>query len=70
MAYTSINQMGFLLTGIATGTPEGYRATLIYLLVYAAMSIIFLLVFIHARRDDDRQSLLYLSDFRGLGQTN
>lgn len=67
LAYASINQIGFLLLGLATGSFEGYRTTLLYLFIYAVMNIGFLVVFLNARRSDGN-SLLYLSDFRGIGQ--
>lgn len=67
LAYASINQIGFLLLGLATGSFEGYRATLLYLFIYAIMNIGFLVVFLNARRQDGH-SMLYLTDFRGLGQ--
>jgi NADH-quinone oxidoreductase subunit N len=70
LAYASINQMGFLLMGLACGTFEGYRATLLYVVLYAVMSVGFLVVFFNARRTRDKRSAEYLTDFRGLAQTN
>jgi NADH-quinone oxidoreductase subunit N len=67
LAYASINQIGFLLLGVSSGAFEGYRATLFYLFIYAIMNIGFLVVFLHTRRSDGK-SLVYLTDFRGLGQ--
>jgi NADH-quinone oxidoreductase subunit N len=67
LAYASINQIGFLLLGISSGAFDGYRATLFYLFIYAIMNVGFLVVFLHTRRSDGR-SLVYLTDFRGLGQ--
>src|SRR5438309_864117 len=46
MAYSSINQMGFLLMGLTCGTFEGLRATLIYLLIYIIMNIGFFILII------------------------
>lgn len=67
LAYASINQMGFLLMGLATGTLEGYRTTLLYLLIYVVMNIGFLTVFLCARRASDGFSFIYLTDFRHFG---
>lgn len=53
--------------GLATTFFEGYRSTILYLALYAVMNIGFLLVFLNARRPDNN-GLLYLTDFRGLGQ--
>ena len=66
LAYASINQMGFLLMGVACGTLEGYRATLFYMVLYALMSIGFLVIFFHTYRKRDNQLIQYLTDLRGL----
>ena len=39
LAYSSINNVGFLLIGLATGTAAGASAMLTYLVIYAAMTI-------------------------------
>lgn len=39
LAYSSISHAGFLLMGVAAGTPLGGRALLYYLIPYSAMSI-------------------------------
>jgi NADH-quinone oxidoreductase subunit N len=67
LAYASINQIGFLLIGLASGSLEGYRSTLVYLLIYAVMNVGFLTIFLSARKNGGN-SLLYLTNFRGLGQ--
>ena len=61
--------MGFLLMGLAAGSIEGYRATLIYLFLYVVMNMIFLIAFLNARRSDGL-SLLYLTDFRRLAEAD
>jgi len=38
MAYSSIGHMGYALIGVAAGTPEGARGTLVYLTTYLFMS--------------------------------
>lgn len=58
--------MGFLLIGLACGTLEGYRATLIYLVLYVVMSLAFLNIFLHIVRTHDSQTPLYVTDLRGL----
>ena len=51
IAYSSINQMGFLFMGLACGTFEGVRAALLYLLLYILMNLGFFILFlIHAKR--------------------
>ncbi|WP_343346981.1 NADH-quinone oxidoreductase subunit NuoN [Sphingomicrobium sp. XHP0239] len=39
LAYSSINNIGFVLVGLAAGTPEGASAVLFYLAVYVAMTL-------------------------------
>lgn len=39
LAYSSIAHAGYLLVGLAVGTPEGYSAVLFYLLAYTIMNI-------------------------------
>lgn len=69
LAYASINQMGFLLRGVAAASFHGYRATRVYLLIYTIRNFGFLTVFLNARTKG-RDGLLYLTDFRGVGQAN
>lgn len=39
LAYSSINNVGFLLIGLAAATPAGAEAMLIYLAIYVAMTV-------------------------------
>jgi NADH-quinone oxidoreductase subunit N len=39
LAYSSINNIGFLLIGLAAGTQQGISATLTYLAIYVAMTL-------------------------------
>jgi NADH-quinone oxidoreductase subunit N len=39
LAYSSIAHAGYVLTGLAAGTPEGYAGALYYTLIYAVMNI-------------------------------
>lgn len=67
LGYASINQIGFLLLAAAANSGNALRALYIYLVLYVLMVGGFLLVFTHARREDNF-NLLYLSDFRGLAR--
>lgn len=42
VAYTSINQIGFVLLGLTVLNPSGFVSSLIYLVVYLLSSILFL----------------------------
>jgi NADH-quinone oxidoreductase subunit N len=39
LAYSSIGHMGFALTGLAAGTPEGVQGVLVYIAIYVAMTL-------------------------------
>jgi len=39
LAYSSINNIGFILIGLAAGTKEGIAAMLVYLTIYVAMTL-------------------------------
>jgi NADH-quinone oxidoreductase subunit N len=39
MAYSSIGHMGYVLVGLAAGTPEGVRGVAIYVAIYVAMTL-------------------------------
>jgi len=68
MAYSSINQMGFLLMGLTCGTFEGLRATLIYLLIYIVMNTGFFIFFLSTRNIKNNKSMIYLTDFNYAAQ--
>lgn len=62
--------MGFLLMGIACGTFEGLRSSLIYLLLYIIMNLGFFILFLNTREQKTRRSLTYLTDFNDYAQSN
>jgi NADH-quinone oxidoreductase subunit N len=70
VAYSSINQMGFLLMGLAAGTFEGIRAALIYLLLYVLMNLGFFILFLVTKDSTTKRSLTYLTDFNIFAQNN
>jgi NADH-quinone oxidoreductase subunit N len=63
IAYSSINQMGFLFMGLACGTFEGVRASLLYLLLYILMNLSFFILFLNTREKKTHRALKYLIDF-------
>ena len=51
IAYSSIGHIGYAIAGIASGTENGFKSTLTYILIYAAMNIgIFAFVFLMKRK--------------------
>jgi len=64
LAYSSIGHAGFILIGFQANTSRGREAALLYLFVYAFMTIgAFAVITVAARRGDDNHSL---DDYRGL----
>ena len=68
MAYSSINNVGFMLIGLAAATPKGASAMLVYLAIYVAMSIAGF-VAILLLRDENGDAVEAISDLAGLSKT-
>ncbi len=65
LAYSSINNVGFILIGLAAATAAGASAMLVYLAIYVAMTVgsfVSLLLL----RDEDGNQLELVSDLAGL----
>jgi len=62
IAYTSINQVGFIFLGIASCNLTGLTASIIYLILYAAMSISFFTFLLNTEHMVTKKSMIYLSD--------
>jgi len=56
--------------GLASGTFEGIRAALFYLLLYILMNLWFFLLFLNTNEQKTNRSLIYLSDFNDYAQKN
>ena len=66
LAYSTISHVGFLLLGVLTGTPDGYSASLFYVLVYAVMGLgAFGMILLLARAGFEADRL---EDFKGLNE--
>jgi len=67
LAYSSINNVGFMLIGLAAATPQGASAMLFYLAVYVAMSLGGFVAVLMLKRPDGTPVEL-ISDISGLSQ--
>lgn len=67
LAYSSINNVGFMLVGIAAGTEAGVAAVLAYLLVYLVTTLGLFLVILNLR-DADGVPVEDISAFSGLSE--
>jgi NADH-quinone oxidoreductase subunit N len=68
MAYSSIGHAGYALIGLAVGTPDGIRGTLIYLVIYIFMNIGTFACILAMRRRE--QMVTRIDDLAGLARTS
>jgi NADH-quinone oxidoreductase subunit N len=68
LAYSSINNVGFALFGLAAGTPDGIAATLTYMAVYVAMTIGSFLCVLQMR-DAEGEPIETIASLSGLSRT-
>ncbi|MEW4466693.1 NADH-quinone oxidoreductase subunit NuoN [Parasphingorhabdus sp. JC815] len=68
LAYSSINNIGFLLIGLAAGTAQGVSAMLFYLVIYVLMTL-GSFICVMEMRDAEGKPLESLSSLAGLSQT-
>ena len=67
MAYSSIANMGFILVGLAAGSPEGVQGILVYLAIYLVTNIGVFACILGMRRGENMVE--NISDLAGLAQT-
>lgn len=68
LAYSSINNVGFLLIGLATGTEQGIAAMLVYLAIYVAMTLGSFVVLLQLKGHDGEYKETF-GDIAGLSKT-
>ncbi len=68
LAYSSINNVGFILIGLAAATPAGASGMLVYLAIYVAMSLGGF-VAVLMLKDADGEPVEAIADISGLSRT-
>ena len=68
LAYSSIGHMGFALVGLASGSEEGVRGVVIYMLIYLFTTVGVFACVLAMRRQG--KSVENISDLAGLARTN
>jgi len=68
LAYSSINNVGFILVGLAAGTEAGASAMLVYLAIYVAMTVGGF-VSVAMLKDENGEPVEAISDLSGLSRT-
>ena len=69
LAYSSINNVGFILIGLAAATPEGIEGLLVYLFIYVFMTIGSFVALLMLR-DAEGKVLATFDDISGLSTTS
>ena len=62
IAYSSINQIGFLLLGLTTANISGYQSSILFLLIYVITNIALFSIFLNLRSDLTNKPLIFLTD--------
>ncbi|MGF7148638.1 NADH-quinone oxidoreductase subunit N [Sphingomonas zeicaulis] len=68
LAYSSINNVGFALIGLAAGTPEGVASVMFYMTVYVAMTLGSFLCVLQMR-DQNGDNVETIASLSGLSRT-
>ena len=68
LAYSSINNVGFALVGLAAGTPQGVASVLFYMAVYVVMTLGSFLVVLRMR-DANGEPVETIASLAGLSRT-
>ena len=68
LAYSSINNVGFLLIGLATGTEQGVAGMLVYMAIYVAMTLGSFVFLMQLQGRDGEQKETF-ADIAGLSKT-
>ncbi|QDZ07206.1 NADH-quinone oxidoreductase subunit NuoN [Sphingomonas panacisoli] len=68
LAYSSISNVGFMLVGLAAGTPAGVASVLLYLAIYIAMTVGAFLVVLQMR-DANGNAVESIDSLSGLSET-
>ena len=68
MAYSSIGHIGYMLAGVATGTPSGYSSSLLYMSIYVVMNIgAFSCIYLMKRKGNYTEEI---KDLAGISKKN
>jgi NADH-quinone oxidoreductase subunit N len=62
LAFTSVNQVGFLLLGLSTNTVLGVTSSILFLFVYLVMNIVFFGLILNIKHFTQRFQVVYLTD--------
>jgi len=67
LAYSSINQMGFLLMGIVGGSSMTLQASILYLVIYVITNLGLFIILLNTFDYTTKRTILYITDFTSFG---
>jgi NADH-quinone oxidoreductase subunit N len=67
-AYSSINHIGYLLLGVATGTFDGLQSILLYLILYVLMNLVFFAGLLACYDSTKKRRIIFISDLSSVGK--
>lgn len=62
IAYSSINQIGFLLMGLTTTNVAGYQSSILFLIIYIITNIALFSIFLNLSSNLTSKPLVFLTD--------
>jgi len=62
IAYSSINQIGFLLMGLTTANVAGYQSSILFLIIYITTNIALFSIFLTLASNLTGKPLVFLTD--------
>lgn len=62
IAYSSINQIGFLLLGLTTANTTGYQSSILFLIIYIITNITLFSIFLNLQSNLTGKALVFLTD--------
>jgi NADH-quinone oxidoreductase subunit N len=62
IAYSSINQIGFLLLGLTTANIIGYQSSILFLIIYIITNITLFSIFLNLQSNLTGKPLVFLTD--------
>lgn len=70
LAYSAIGHAGYILIGVSSGTPEGIKAVLLYVIIYIFMTAGIFSVLLSSRYLSSLHQIRYISDLKLLSKSN
>ena len=70
LGYTSINQVGFLLLGLSLNSISGLSSSIMFLIIYIIMSLIFFGIILNIKHFTQKFQIIFLTDLYSVSGKN